>query len=105
MHQSVQEIPHPTIYCAGLGACRTGMHSAWKKIQANHNCSCYGVVCYGKYLGPYVVTLLDWTLVFEWYTPRFIVENKCRKYIMRLDYMLGCARKMDIILGFNSLYK
>jgi hypothetical protein len=85
-----------------LGACGAGMHSAWKKIQANRNCSCYGVVCYGKYLGPYVVTLLDWMLVFEWYTPRFVVKNRRRKYIMSLDYMLGCARKMDIILGFSS---
>jgi hypothetical protein len=95
MHQSVQEIPHPTIYCAGLGACGTGMHSAWKKIQASRNCSCYGVVCYGKYLGLMWSLFLDWTLVFEWYASRFVVKTRHQKYINYIEiglYVRMCSK-------------
>ena len=29
--------------------------------------------------GPYVVTLLDWTHIFEWYVTRLVVENNHEK--------------------------
>lgn len=40
--------------------------------------------------GPYVVTLLNWTHILEWYKARFVVHDTPKRHqcMMRVDYVL-----------------
>ena len=55
--------------------------------------------------GPYVVTLLDWTFMFEWYMTRLVVKNNHEKkthVTMQLDYVFRLLDTyFNLILNFT----
>lgn len=56
-----------------------------------------------KLCGPYAATLLNWTLIFEWYIARLVVKNGQQKDMgfERLDYYPQNMLKFNIS-RFNS---
>ena len=62
------------------------------------NLSCICV----KICGPFVVTLLNWTLVFEWCMRRLVVNNIHQKGSCYTEIGL-CAQNKDIVSSYLQL--
>ena len=51
--------------------------------------------------GPYTATLLNWTVIFEWYIARLVLKNGQQDWVMRLDYYPQNVLKFNVS-RFNS---
>ena len=78
-------------------------HGIQKEVHCCNETEYFNLSCICiKVWGPFVVTLLNWTLVFEWCMTRLVVNNKHQQDFCYNEIGM-CAQNEDIISSHLQL--